>query len=55
MEVKKNDYNILLANYMKEKNSLAEKLNYMNELEISLHEKDKQIKQQEFYLKKQWE
>ena len=27
----------------------------MNQLELTLLEKDKQIKEQEFYLKKQWE
>jgi len=40
---------------MKDKNLLAEKLNSMNELEESLMEKEKELKAQQFYLKKQWE
>ena len=40
---------------MKDKNSIAEKLNYMNEIEQTLLEKDRTIKEQQFYLKKQWE
>jgi len=40
---------------MKDKNLLAEKLNSMNELEESLMEKEKELKAQQFYLKKQLE
>lgn len=40
---------------MKDKNLIAEKLNYLNELEQSLIEKEKQLKEQDSYLKKQWE
>lgn len=54
-EAKSGDYNILLANYMKDKNLLAEKLNQMNELELSLLEKEKELKAEQFYLAKQWE
>lgn len=39
---------------MKDKNIIAEKLNFMNELEQSLIEKEKQMKDQEMYLKQQW-
>lgn len=52
---KNDDYNSLLANYMKDKNIIAEKLNYMNELEQELLEKERTIKEQQFYLQKQWE
>lgn len=54
-QAKSGDYNILLANYMKDKNLLAEKLNQMNDLEQSLLEKDKELKAEKFYLQKQWE
>ena len=54
-EAKSGDYNILLANYMKDKNYLAEKVNQMNELEYSLLEKEKELKAEQFYLSKQWE
>ena len=40
---------------MRDKNDLAEKLNHLNELEINLHDKEKEIKAEQFYLKKQWE
>lgn len=44
---KKNDeYNSLLSAYMKDKNIIAEKLNYMNEMEQSLLDKDRAIKEQ---------
>ena len=52
---KNDEYNSLLANYMKDKNAIAEKLNQMNDIELELLEKDRTIKEQEFYLKKQWE
>ena len=40
---------------MRDKNDLAEKLNHLNELEINLHDKEKEIKAEQLYLKKQWE
>ena len=43
---KNDEYNCLLANYMKDKNAIAEKLNYMNEIEQELLEKDRTIKEQ---------
>jgi hypothetical protein len=54
-EAKSGDYNILLANYMKDKNLLAEKLNQMNDLEQNLLDKEKEIRAEKFYLQKQWE
>lgn len=54
-EAKNGDYNILLANYMKDKNLLAEKLNQMNDLEQNLLDKEKQLRAEKFYLQKQWE
>lgn len=41
---KNNEYNTLLSNFMKEKNLIAEKLNYMNDLEQALLDKEKHIK-----------
>ncbi len=35
---------MLLSNYMKDKNIIAEKLNFMNDLEQKLFLKDKNIK-----------
>ena len=34
---------------------IAEKLNAMNEMELAVLEREKAIKEQEFYLKKEWE
>lgn len=40
---------------MRDKNIIAEKLNFMNDLEQNLINKEKQMKEQELYLKKQWQ
>jgi hypothetical protein len=40
---------------MRDKNMLAEKLNHLNEMEQVVLEKEKELKAQEFYLRKQWE
>lgn len=32
LDNKNNEYNVLLSNYMRDKNTIAQKLNYMNEL-----------------------
>jgi hypothetical protein len=40
---------------MRDKNLLAEKLNHLNEMEHAILEKEKEIKAEQFYLKKQWE
>lgn len=53
-DAKNADYNVLLSNYMKQKNVLAEKLNQMNELQMAILEKDKQLKAEKFYIQKQW-
>jgi hypothetical protein len=45
----------VLANCMRDKNLLAEKLNHLNEMEHAILEKEKEIKAEQFYLKKQWE
>ncbi len=34
---------------------MAEKLNFMNDLEQRVLDKEKELKAEEFYLKKQWE
>ena len=54
-DTKSSDYNILLANYMSDKNMLAEKLNQMNELEQAILEKERDLQAERFYLEKQWE
>ncbi len=40
---------------MRDKHDLAERLNNMNELEQRMMDKEKDLKAEEFYLKKQWE
>lgn len=44
-EMRKADYDSLLVNYMRDKNAIAEKLNYMNELESALKDKQKKIEE----------
>ena len=52
---KDKEYHLVLANCMRDKNTLAERLNTLNDMEQILLERDKEIKAEKFYLQKQWE
>ena len=54
-QAKDTEYNLVLANCMRDKNLLAEKLNSLNEMEQIILDKEKEVKAEQFYLKKQWE